>query len=145
MKKVLVIHGPNLNMLGVREKAVYGEISLYELNNLLIEKANELDIEITTFQSNSEAEITEAIHRARGNFDYIIINPGALTHTSVALRDALLSSEVPFIEVHISNIYTREDFRKKSLISDIAKGVISGFGIYSYVLALYYIGERNES
>ena len=145
MKRVLIIHGPNLNMLGIREKAIYGETSLYELNRLLIKKARELNLNVTTFHSNSEAEIIEAIHRARGKFDFIIINPGGLTHTSVTLRDALLSAEIPFIEVHLSNIYSRENFRKKSMLSDIAKGVISGLGVYSYILALHYVREESES
>ena len=145
MKRVLIIHGPNLNMLGIREKAIYGETPLYQLNRLLIKKARELNLSVTTFHSNSEADVIEAIHKARGNFDFIIINPGGLTHTSVALRDALLSSEVPFIEVHLSNIYSREDFRKKSMLSDIAKGVISGLGAYSYILALHYVSEESES
>ena len=139
--RVLVVNGPNLNMLGKRERGLYGSVSLYELHRILVKTGEELGLEVITFQSNSEAQILEAIHGARGRVDWIVINPGALTHTSVALRDALLAAEIPFIEVHITNVYAREDFRKRSFLSDIAVGVISGLGIHSYILALNYIRE----
>ncbi len=140
-KKVLVVHGPNLDLLGQRETHIYGSVSLYRLNRMLEEKGRHLGLEVVTYQSNCEGEIVEAIHRAEGRFDYIVINPGALTHTSVALRDALLGVGIPFIEVHISNIYAREDFRKGSFLSDVAVGVVSGLGIFSYIAALYFIAE----
>ncbi len=141
MKSVLVLHGPNLNMLGEREVEVYGRVSLHRLNRMLEERGKELGLSVVTFQSNSEAELVEAIHRAKGRFDFIIINPGALTHTSIALRDALAAVQIPFLEVHISNIHAREDFRKRSTISEIAVGVISGLGIHSYLLALQFVAE----
>ncbi|MEO0278915.1 MAG: type II 3-dehydroquinate dehydratase [candidate division WOR-3 bacterium] len=139
MKRVLVINGPNLNMLGIREKSIYGEISLYELDKMLVDKGRELGLEVTTFQSNEEGVIVEAIHRAKGLFDWIVINPGAYTHTSVAIRDALLAVGIPFVEVHISNTKKREPFRHISYISDVANAIIIGAGIYSYILALHYI------
>ncbi len=141
MKSVLVLHGPNLNMLGEREVEVYGRVSLHRLNRMLEERGKKLGLSVVTFQSNSEAELVEAIHRAKGRFDFIIINPGALTHTSIALRDALAAVQIPFLEVHISNIHAREDFRKRSTISEIAVGVISGLGIHSYLLALQFVAE----
>ena len=135
-KKVLVIHGPNLNLLGKREVSVYGKTTLRELNTLLKKEAKKLNLSLETFQSNSEGEIVNKINSSLGKVDFIIINPAAYTHTSVAIRDALLSVEIPTIEVHLSNIFAREEFRKKSLISDVVKGVISGLGIHSYLLAL---------
>ena len=135
-KKVLVIHGPNLNLLGKREVSIYGKTTLEKLNTLLKKEAKKLNLSLETFQSNSEGEIVNKINSSLGKVDFIIINPAAYTHTSVAIRDALLSVEIPTIEVHLSNIFAREEFRKKSLISDVAKGVISGLGIHSYLLAL---------
>ncbi|MCD6539451.1 MAG: type II 3-dehydroquinate dehydratase [Candidatus Omnitrophica bacterium] len=135
-KKVLVIHGPNLNLLGKREVSIYGKTTLEELNTLLKKEAKKLSLSLEIFQSNSEGEIVNKINSSLGKVDFIIINPAAYTHTSIAIRDALLSVEIPIIEVHLSNIFSREEFRKKSLISDIAKGVISGLGIHSYLLAL---------
>ncbi|BAT70957.1 3-dehydroquinate dehydratase II [Thermosulfidibacter takaii ABI70S6] len=142
-KRVLVIHGPNLNLLGEREPEVYGQITLYKLDRMIRSRGKQLGFEVVTFQANSEGELVEAIHRTKGNFDYIIINPGAYTHTSVALRDALLGVDVPFIEVHLSNVFSREGFRKASMLSDIALGVITGFGVYSYLMALYYIAGES--
>ncbi len=144
MKKVLVIHGANLNLLGLREPEIYGKKSLYELNKKLYEEAEKLGLYLVVYQTNSESQLLESIHNAKDFFDFIIINPGAFTHTSIAIRDALLSVGIPFIEVHLSNIFSREDFRKHSFLSDIAKGVITGLGEYSYILALRYIAE-NES
>ncbi len=141
MKRVLVINGPNLNMLGSREVSIYGSTTLYELEDMLISYGESLGLKVVTFQSNSESDIVTAIHRAKGRFDWIVINPGALTHTSVAIRDAVLSVEIPFIEVHISNVYRREPFRRRSYLSDIATAVISGCGLYSYLFALEYIAR----
>lgn len=139
MKKILVLNGPNLNRLGLREPEVYGSTTLAELNELLQLHAKKSHWQLTTFQSNSESELIDAIHQAAGTIDYFIINPAALTHTSIALRDALLSVSIPFLEVHISNIYAREPFRHHSYLSDIARGVICGFGIKGYSLALQAI------
>ncbi len=134
--RILVINGVNLNMLGIREKSIYGSGTLNDIEELLKAKAKELDIEIEFFQSNYEGEIVEKIHSSLNNIDGILINPGAFTHYSIAIRDALLAVNIPFVEVHISNIYKREEFRQKSFFSDIAIGVISGFGLYSYLLGL---------
>ena len=136
MPKILVIHGPNLNMLGTREPEVYGSLGLDEINAQLEEKAAALGIELDLFQSNHEGEIVEKIQAARKLFDAVIINPAAFTHTSVAIRDALLLLEMPIIEIHLSNIYKREPFRHKSLVTDIATGQICGLGAQGYLLAL---------
>ncbi|KTD08425.1 3-dehydroquinate dehydratase [Legionella jamestowniensis DSM 19215] len=146
MKKILVLHGPNLNRLGLREPEVYGCVTLEELNKELIQEAKVAGFMLTSEQSNSEAELITLIHEAaEKGIDYIIINPAAFTHTSIALRDALLAVKLPFIEVHISNIYAREPFRQHSYFSDIAAGVISGLGIKGYSLALQaIINELNH-
>ncbi|NPA15799.1 MAG: type II 3-dehydroquinate dehydratase [Deferribacteres bacterium] len=144
MKKVLVIHGPNLDALGTRERDIYGSISLYELDRLLYQRAEQLGLYLVTYQSNSEEDLIDALHRAGKSFDWVIINPAAFTHTSVALRDAVLASGLPVIEVHLTNVFSREDFRKRSFISDVAKGVISGLGIYSYLLALEFVAHEAE-
>ena len=137
MKKVLVLHGPNLNRLGEREPKHYGSISLQAVNESLIVQAKAAGITLLTQQSHSESALIEAIHQAKDEgICYLILNLAAYTHTSIALRDAVLTVEIPFIEVHISNIYARESYRHHSYFSDIAQGVISGFGIYGYVLAL---------
>ncbi len=132
---ILVLHGPNLNLLGKREPAIYGNKTLAEVNQTLEQLGSELGCEINTFQSNSEHQLINAIHYTTANM--IIINPAAFTHTSVAIRDALLARAIPFIEVHISNVYQRESFRHHSYFSDIAKGTITGFGIYGYELAVH--------
>ena len=134
--KILIIHGPNLNMLGKREPEIYGATTLQEIDNSLAEKAEEMGVDISFFQSNSEGEIVSTIQDSMSNTDGIVINPGAYTHTSVAIRDAILSCGLPVVEVHISNVHKREDFRQKSFISGVAVGVISGFGINSYFLGL---------
>jgi 3-dehydroquinate dehydratase-2 len=134
--KILVIHGPNLNLLGKREPEVYGTTNLDEINNLLKKEAKVLGISIDFFQSNSEGDIVNKIQEGIGKFDGIIINPGAYTHTSIAIRDAITSTDIPTTEVHISNIFKREEFRQKSFISGVAIGVISGFGVDSYLLGL---------
>lgn len=133
---VLVLNGPNLNMLGKREPAIYGGQSLAEVMDELSQLANINNIELTHFQSNAEYQLIEAIHQAYQQVDFIIINPAALTHTSVALRDALLSVAIPFIEVHISNVHARESFRHHSYLSDVAVGVICGLGVQGYSYAL---------
>ncbi|WP_058492868.1 type II 3-dehydroquinate dehydratase [Legionella worsleiensis] len=137
MKKILVLHGPNLNLLGTREPSVYGAMSLSEINAQLLDEANAAGVQLACVQSNSEVELIETIHQAQSDkIDFIIINPAAYTHTSIALRDALTGVAIPFIEVHISNIYTREAFRHHSYFSDIATGVICGLGTQGYLLAL---------
>lgn len=135
-KRVLVIHGPNLNLLGKREKGIYGAVTLEEINSRLKDEAKEAGMEVSTFQSNSEGEIVDAIQKSLDKVDAILINPAAYTHTSVAIRDALLAVAIPVIEVHLSNIHRREEFRHKSFISDIAAGSIIGFGAESYYLGL---------
>ena len=137
--KILVIHGPNLNLLGVREPEVYGSLTMEEINEGLEERAKSHDINVEAFQSNAEHEIVTKLQDSRNQVDFIIINPGALTHTSIAIRDALLGIGVPFYEVHISNIFAREEFRHKSYFSDIADGVICGLGTQGYDLALRHI------
>ncbi len=133
--KILVIHGPNLNLLGEREINVYGDQSLNEINNALKELAEEQGIELSIKQSNHEGEIVDFIQDAK-DYDGILINPAAYTHTSVAIRDAIAAIDLPTVEVHLSNIYKREEFRKQSLIAPAATGQISGFGHQSYLLGL---------
>ncbi len=143
MTRILVIHGPNLNLLGSRENKLYGSMTLDEINSDLVRAGKEWGLSVDTFQSNHEGEIVEAIQNApSGRYQAIIINPAAFTHTSVAVRDALLATELPFFEVHISNIHAREQFRRESLVSDIASGVVMGFGPVGYKLAL--MGARDE-
>ena len=137
--KILVIHGPNLNLLGIREPEVYGSVTMQEINEGLEETASSNNIQIEAFQSNAEHEIVTKLQDSMDHIDYIIINPGALTHTSIAIRDSLLGIGVPFYEVHISNIFAREEFRKKSYFSDVANGVICGLGTQGYDLALRHI------
>jgi 3-dehydroquinate dehydratase-2 len=139
--KILVIHGPNLNLLGSREPDVYGSTTLDEINKRLGLKAKANNIEFESFQSNAEHEIVSKIQESINDISYIIINPGALTHTSIAIRDALLGVSISFYEVHISNIFSREEFRHKSYFSDIASGVICGLGTHGYELALNHIIE----
>jgi 3-dehydroquinate dehydratase-2 len=137
--KILVIHGPNLNLLGIREPEVYGSVTMEEINESLEERASSNNIQIEAFQSNAEHEIVTKLQDSMDHIDYIIINPGALTHTSIAIRDTLLGIGVPFYEVHISNIFAREEFRQKSYFSDVANGVICGLGTQGYDLALRHI------
>jgi len=134
--KVLIIHGPNLNMLGKREPDIYGKTTLGDINNELEGIAQRLDLEIDIFQSNHEGEIVEKIQEAVATHNALIINPAAYTHTSIAIRDALLLLDMPVIEMHLSNIYKREPFRHKSMISDIATAKICGFGTHGYTMAL---------
>ncbi|BCA94145.1 3-dehydroquinate dehydratase [Legionella antarctica] len=143
MKKILVIHGPNLNLLGAREPSIYGSSSLTQINTNLAKEANQAGIQLTCYQSNSESDLIQTIHQASiDKVHYIILNPAAFTHTSIAIRDALSAVAIPFIEVHISNIYSRESFRHQSYFSDIAKGIISGLGVQGYLLALQAIIEE---
>ena len=133
---ILVLHGPNLNLLGKREPEVYGSCTLEDVNRALIEQSTFLKVTLDCFQSNHEGGLIDKIHAAVGNRDGILINPGAYTHTSVALRDALSGVNIPTVEVHLSNIYRREEFRHHSYIAPIAVGQVSGFGIDSYRLGL---------
>lgn len=134
--KILVIHGPNLQLLGRREVHVYGRVTIQAINKALETIARQKRAELTIVQSNHEGEIVDLIGKATGHFEAILINPAAYTHTSVAIRDAISASKVPAVEVHLSNIYAREEFRQKSLIAPVAKGQISGFGLHSYELGL---------
>ncbi len=141
MKKVLVINGPNLNMLGKREPEVYGTTTLAEIDQGLKDQGGELGIEIECFQSNYEGAICEKIQEAMGVVDGIIINPAAYTHTSVAIRDALLLHSAPIIEIHLSNVYKREEFRHKSYVSGVAVAQLAGFGKSGYAMALQALSE----
>ena len=137
MPKILVIHGPNLNLLGQRETEHYGRDTLKAIDQRLVEQGKKAGVAVETFQSNAEAPLIERVHAAKSDETaYIIINPAAFTHTSVALRDALAAVSIPFIEVHISNVHAREPFRQHSYFSDLAAGVISGLGPVGYELAL---------
>ncbi len=136
MKKVLVLHGPNLDLLGHREPGIYGDVSLEELDRQLLARAQQLGLELEILQSNHEGDLLDALAGAWGKVDAVIINPGAFTHTSIALRDALAGLGVPVIEVHLSNIHAREAFRQVSVTAPACRGMISGFGIRSYLLAL---------
>lgn len=139
--KILVINGVNMNMLGLRETEKYGTMTLKDLEKDLYAYSFELGIDIETFQSNFEGEIVEKIHSAKNNYDGIIINAGAYTHTSIAIRDAISAVEVPSVEIHMTNIYRREEFRHKSYIAPVCIGQISGFGINSYKLGLKAIAD----
>ena len=136
MKKILVIHGPNLDLLGKREPQVYGKTTLTEINSRLEKTAKAKKAQLKIVQSNHEGKIVDLIGKSAGKFDGILINPAAYTHTSVAIRDAVAGCGTPTVEVHISNIYCREEFRRHSLISPVAKGQVCGFGINSYLLGL---------
>jgi 3-dehydroquinate dehydratase II len=133
---ILVLHGPNLNLLGQREPGIYGSLSLAEINRLLKEEAEKLAVNIEFTQSNHEGVLVDQIHSAKGQHQGILINPGAYTHTSVALRDAIAGINIPTVEVHLSNVYRREEFRHHSYIAPVAIGQISGFGAQSYMLGL---------
>ena len=134
--KILILHGPNLNLLGGRETGIYGKTTLKEIDALLKKKGKEIGAEVSSFQSNSEGALVEKIQKAAKKFDGIVINPAAYTHTSVALRDAIGAVSIPVVEVHLSNIYQREDFRHHSFVAPVARGQICGFGVDSYLLGL---------
>lgn len=136
MAKLLLINGPNLNLLGSRERDVYGSTELADIEGRLRELAEASGHALDTFQSNAEHEVVDRIQTAAGNVDYILLNPGAFTHTSISMRDALLAVSIPFIEIHLSNIFAREEFRHKSYFSDIAAGCIFGLGVTGYELGL---------
>ena len=143
MKNIILLNGPSLNLLGSREKDIYGTLTLEEIENNLLKIAKEKSINLSCLQSNAEHELVDAIQAAKDNdVSCILFNPGAFTHTSVALRDAILGVEIPMIEIHISNIYGREAFREKSYFSDIALGIISGFGYKGYEAALNLAIEK---
>ncbi|OGC86856.1 MAG: type II 3-dehydroquinate dehydratase [candidate division Zixibacteria bacterium RBG_16_48_11] len=136
MLKILVIHGPNLNLLGTREPDIYGKLTLAQINELLQKQAKTNKVGLKTYQTNSESEIISLLQQAKGKFDGIIINPAAFTHYSLAIYDTILAIGIPTLEVHLSNIYKREEFRRKSVIAPACVGQISGFGYRSYLLAL---------
>lgn len=141
MKRILVIHGPNLNLLGEREPGIYGSDTFDTINQEIIEKGEQMGLECEVFQSNHEGAIIDAIHDARMVYDGIIINAGAYTHYSYAIRDAISAIKIPVIEVHLSNIHARDEFRSKSVIAPVCAGQISGFGKNSYFTALYAFSE----
>ena len=144
MHKIIILNGPNLNLLGEREKDQYGSYTLKDIEKMCNEYSNQNDIKLSLFQSNIEGELVDKIQNSRDNQDGLIINAGGYTHTSVAIHDALKILKIPIIELHISNIYNREDFRHKSLISKVAKGVICGFGVNGYLMSLQAMNEFIE-
>ena len=148
MQKILLLHGPNLNLLGNRQSEHYGHVTLAEINQRVVTQGQQLNYQIECKQSNAEHELIAWIHAAATqSIDFILFNPAAFTHTSIALRDALLATRIPFIEIHLSNIYNREAFRQQSFFSDIAYGIVAGFGAKSYELALeaanHYLNIQN--
>ncbi|HPD61386.1 MAG TPA: type II 3-dehydroquinate dehydratase [Thermodesulfobacteriota bacterium] len=142
MKKILVLHGPNLNLLGSRENEIYGDLTLAEINKRIKKFAQDKGFIVELYQSNHEGELVTKIQEAKGVVDAMVINPAAYTHTSIAIRDALAAVKIPTVEVHLSNIYRREEFRQKSLTAPIVLGVISGFGAMSYLLGLQALWEN---
>ncbi len=145
MKKILVIHGPNLNLLGRREPKIYGSTTLEQINSGLKKVASARKVALTIKQSNHEGQIVDLVGKAVGKFDGLLINPAAYTHTSVAIRDAVAAVDIPAVEVHLSNIYSREEFRHKSLITPVVKGTVLGFGASSYSLGLQALCDLLES
>lgn len=143
--KILVIHGPNLNLLGTRETDIYGNLTLDEINGMILQEAKKSGVDIEFLQSNAEHEIVGGIQNARGRFDGILINPAAFTHYSIAVRDAVSAVDLPAVEVHLSNIHAREDFRRNSVVAPVARGQISGFGPFSYILGLAALKHTIES
>ncbi len=146
MTRLLVLHGPNLNLLGTREPGVYGNVTLQQIDEALERRAQEAGVELATFQSNHEGQLVDRIHAARAeNVGFILINPAAYTHTSVAIRDALKGVDIPFVEIHLSNVHSREPFRHHSYFSDVAQGVICGLGWKGYLYALEFALDRLAS
>ena len=142
--RVLFLNGQNLNMLGEREESLYGQLTLNEINDLIQKKADNMGIKVDFFQSNEEGKLVSRIQESSGKVDFIVINPAAFTHTSIAIRDALLAVQSKFVEVHLSNIFSREDFRQNSYVSSISLGVISGFGHEGYLMALDALSSLNK-
>ena len=142
--RVLFLNGPNLNMLGEREESLYGQLTLNEINDLIQKKADNMGIKVDFFQSNEEGKLVSRIQESSGKVDFIVINPAAFTHTSIAIRDALLAVQSKFVEVHLSNIFSREDFRQNSYVSSISLCVISGFGHEGYLMALDALSSLNK-
>ncbi len=142
MKTILVLHGPNLNLLGKREPQVYGSTTLAQIDESIKEEAQRLNLAVETLQSNHEGALIDALHQARGSASGVIVNPGGLTHTSVSLRDAIAASELPTVEVHLSNIFAREEYRRRSISAEACVGIVAGFGWRSYLLALQALAER---
>jgi 3-dehydroquinate dehydratase II len=141
MPSILILHGPNLNLLGTREPETYGRMTLDDINSRLVEYGRELDLELRCAQSNHEGVLIDALHDTRAWAAGVVFNPGGYTHTSVALRDAIAAIGIPVVEVHLSNVYAREEFRHKSLVSAVCKGKISGFGWQSYMLGLKALAD----
>lgn len=143
MTRLLVLHGPNLNLLGMREPGVYGNVTLQQIDEALVERAKLAGVELATFQSNHEGQIVDRIQAARAEgVEFVLINPAAYTHTSVAIRDALKGVDIPFVEIHLSNVHRREPFRHHSYFSDVAEGVVCGFGWKGYLYALEFALDR---
>jgi 3-dehydroquinate dehydratase II len=136
MHSVLVLHGPNMNLLGMREPGIYGTLTMAEIDARMVDLGKELDLEVRCFQSNREGALIDALHDARTWADGVVFNPGGYTHTSVSLRDAISAISIPVIEVHLTNVYSREEFRHTSMVSAVCAGTISGLGIQSYLLGL---------
>lgn len=141
-RRLLLLNGPNLNLLGTREPHLYGSTTLKDVENDAINQASGLSATIETFQANSEGALVDRIHEARGNIDAIIINAGAYTHTSVAIRDALVGVDIPFVEVHVTNVHAREKFRHHSYLCDKAEAVICGLGVFGYTAAIEYAAKH---
>jgi len=144
-RSILLINGPNLNLLGTREPHIYGSTTLSDVVHMAEAHGQKLGLSVENFQSNHEGAILDRIHEARGQCQFIIINPGALTHTSVALRDAFSGVAIPFIEVHISNVHAREEFRHRSFLSDKAVGVICGLGTFGYTAAIDFVAQKLDA
>lgn len=144
MKKILIINGPNLNLLGEREPGIYGDDTYEALCEKIMDKAENMEIKCEVFQSNHEGAIIDKLHAARINFDGVVLNAGAYTHYSIAIRDAIAAINIPVIEVHISNVFARDEFRKNSVIAPVCKGSISGFGLASYFLAMDALVNYDE-
>lgn len=142
MPSILVLHGPNLNLLGLREPGVYGTLTMDDINTKMVELGKELGVDVRCFQSNHEGALIDALHEARTRDAGVVFNPGGYTHTSVALRDAISAINLPVVEVHLSNVHAREEFRHKSMISAVCAGTISGLGVQSYLLGLRGLVEK---